>query len=98
MFPPGFAKLATKPVATGSPLGAITIGIVPVAALAACTSLSPPVMMTLTLSVTSSAARAGNWSGFPSADRKSKTRLRPSTYPRSRIAVTNVPNLGGVIG
>ena len=36
-FPPGRARLATRPVATGSAVAAITMGIVEVACIAACT-------------------------------------------------------------
>src|SRR2546422_4975469 len=42
ILPPGRARLATNPARTGSPLGAMTIGIVRVACFAARTSPSPP--------------------------------------------------------
>ena len=50
-LPPGRAKLAIKPPFTGSPLTAITMGILRVAFLAANGAVFPPsVMITSTLS------------------------------------------------
>jgi hypothetical protein len=59
-FPPGRARLATRPDATASPLVVMTIGIVVVACLAARTLAVPPVRMRSTLRRTSSDARAGS--------------------------------------
>ncbi len=89
MFPPGFARLATNPAVTGSPTSVITRGIVLVACRAARVPGLPPVTMTSTLSRTSSAARSGSRSSFPSANRYSMTMFFPSTYPRSRRACRN---------
>ena len=47
-FPPGRARLVTRPEATGSPLDAMTIGMVVVACLAACVPGVPWVTMTST--------------------------------------------------
>src|SRR5207237_9171208 len=57
-FPPGRARLSTRPAATGSPMIAITIGIVPVALLSAFAAAVPPVRRTSTLRPTRSAARS----------------------------------------
>jgi len=84
MFRPGRARLATRPWPTGSPTPVKTIGIVAVAFLAASDAGVPLVRIKLTRSPTSSAARSGNRSSRPSADRYSMPRFSPSTYPRSR--------------
>src|SRR5215470_15984053 len=81
MLPPGRARLATNPVATGSPAEAMTIGIVCVALFAACTAGVNSATMTLTLSRTNSAATALACSVLPSADRHSTKMFWPSTYP-----------------
>src|SRR5262249_37281816 len=73
---------------TGSPAVANTIGIVDVACFAA---RGPGVLwetMTSTLSRTSSVARSLKRSVYPSAQRYSIARLRPSTQPSSRIRCT----------
>jgi hypothetical protein len=56
MLPPGRARLATRPVPTGSPITAGTIGMTEVACCAAATSAVPCVTMTSTGSRTNSAA------------------------------------------
>jgi hypothetical protein len=67
-LPPGRLKLATRPCLTGSTPVAKTIGMVEVAAFAACTAGSPPVAaMTATGRRTSSVAIAGNLSYWPIA-------------------------------
>ena len=65
MFPPGRARLATKPFPTGSSSCAITMGIVSVASLAVRVAAGPAVTMTSTLRRTSSAASAGRRRAFP---------------------------------
>ena len=78
-LPPGRARLVTSPLPTGSP-ATKTMGIVLVACMATRgPSVPPSARMTSTLSTTSSAARAGSRSRFPSASRYSTTTLRPST-------------------
>ena len=62
-FPPGRARLAMSPSPTG------TIGIVPVAFLAAAVVGVATATMMSTLSRTSSAARSGSRSNLASADR-----------------------------
>src|SRR5437870_7444047 len=74
---PGCAKLAT--MARGSPIVAITTGIVSVAFLAALAAGVPLVTSRSTLRRTSSEASSGNRSARPSADRYSMIRFRPST-------------------
>jgi hypothetical protein len=69
MFPPGRARLATKPLPTGSPMTATTIGMVRVACCRAATAALLCVTITSTLRWTSSLARAGSRSGLPSAQR-----------------------------
>src|SRR5438132_6034060 len=54
MFPPGRARLATRPAPTGSPTDAKTIGMTVVARLAAATAAVPWVMVTSTLRRTNS--------------------------------------------
>jgi hypothetical protein len=79
MFPPGRARLATRPVATGSTTTAMTMGIVPVASLAARIAGTAAVTMTSVFRRTSSAARPGSRSYLPAAHRDSIAMLRPST-------------------
>jgi len=77
-FPPGFARLATRPSATGSFTAVMTIGIVVVARFAASVAGVPVVMMTSTPCRTSAAARSGS-SSSRSAKRSSRMRFCPST-------------------
>src|SRR5262249_8866281 len=63
-FPPGRARLATKPVPTGSPADANTIGMTDVACFAARTDAVPQVTMTSTFSRTNSAAISARRSLF----------------------------------
>gem|GEM_PF-6006755 len=84
IFPPGCARLATTPLATGSLSCAITIGIVDVAPFEARVGAVPPVTMTTGLRATNSRARVGRRSSFPSAKRHSIAMFFPSSYPRSR--------------
>jgi len=66
-LPPGRARLAMSPVPTGSPAGAMTIGIWFVARFAACTAGVWEATMTSTFRRTSSAAKSGRRVCFPSA-------------------------------
>jgi hypothetical protein len=59
-FPPGRARLATRPIFTGSAAVENTIGIVEVAAFAASAAGVNAVAITVTLRRTSSAASCGN--------------------------------------
>jgi hypothetical protein len=79
MFPPGRAKLATRPVATGSPTAIMTSGIDVVAFLTASEAGVSAVTITSTFEATSSAMSAGKRSYFPSAQRYSMAMLRPSS-------------------
>ena len=88
-LPPGRARLATNPLATGSFGKIITIGMVLVAFFAACTAEPAGATMTSTLRRTNSAARSGNRSTLPSAHRNSTTRFWPSIQPWSRSAFRN---------
>src|SRR6516165_8910372 len=64
-LPPGRLRLATRPSLTGSPLAVNTIGIVWVAALAACGEGSPPVAaITTTCRRTKSASTLSLATGF----------------------------------
>jgi len=78
MFPPGRAKLEMRPVPTGSPAGAMTIGISVVACLAAVTAGVCEATMMSTLSRTSSSASPRSRLGFPSAERNSNWMVCPS--------------------
>jgi hypothetical protein len=73
MFPPGRARLATKPVPTGSALTAMTIGIDVVASLAAWLTGVEVVTIRSTGRRTNSAASAGSRSTWPSTHRYSMT-------------------------
>ncbi len=65
MFPPGWAKLVTSPVPTGSPRATITMGIVVVACLAAKAVTVPGTTIRSTFSLTNSAAKSGSRSHCP---------------------------------
>jgi hypothetical protein len=78
-LPPGRDRLATRPLASGSPTLTITIGIVRDACRTAITFCAAGATMTSTWRRTSSAARAGSRSYRPSEDRCSIRRFRPST-------------------
>ena len=71
IFPPGRARLATSPSRTGSPIAVTTIGIVVVACCAARPAGVASATMRSTLRPTSSVARPGSRSIFPSAARYS---------------------------
>jgi len=64
---PGRARLATRPLPTGSPTPAMTMGIVVVACLRASAAGVATTIRTSTLRRTSSAARAGSRSYCPAA-------------------------------
>src|SRR6266852_423728 len=81
ILPPGRARLATIPVATGSPIGPVTIGIVLVAFLAARLPGVVYATMIAGLRRTHSAARVGNRSYLPSSDRKLMLMLFPLRNP-----------------
>ena len=87
-LPPGRAKLATRPVPTGSPAPATTIGMTDVACFAARTFTVPPVTMTSTFCRTNSATISVARSLRPSADRTSIATVRPSIQPSSRSRCT----------
>lgn len=76
---PGRARLTMNPLATGSPAGAMTIGIVLVAFFEACTAGEGMATMTSTLRRASSIAKASTRSRWPSATRHSIAMFRPST-------------------
>jgi len=92
-LPPGRARLATRPLATGSVADAKTIGMTDVACLAARTGGVPLVKMTSTLSRTNSAAISSN----PCPQRYSIATVRPSIQPssRNRCTKTGVHRLQG---
>src|SRR5262249_40077840 len=79
MLPPGRAKLATMPPAIGSPMIAITMGMVVVARLAAAVAGVPCVTITSTLRRTNSSASARRRACACSAQRYSLIRFVPST-------------------
>jgi len=76
-LPPGRARLATRPLETGSAGPAKTMGMVLVACLAARAACVFAATMTSTLSATSSAARAGNRSSGFKARKPSEGRAIP---------------------
>src|SRR5262249_561548 len=77
-LPPGRARLATRPVATGSPGSAKTIGIIVVACFAAKIDWVPYVTITSPLGRTNSAGISAARSLRPSAQRYSIATFRPS--------------------
>src|SRR5262249_15464545 len=81
-LPPGCAKLATRPLPTGSSAIAKTMGMADVARTSAGT-LVPFVTITSTFRCTSSAAKAATRSAWPSDQRYSMAMLRPSIQPNS---------------
>jgi hypothetical protein len=89
MFPPGRARLATKPSPTASALASMTIGIVAVADLLARVAAEEPATITSTLSCRSSPTSAGSRSTLPSANRVSMMMFRPSIHPSSPIVRRN---------
>src|SRR5260370_1119277 len=97
-FPPGRARLATSPVATGSAAWSSTMGIVPVAALAVSVDCVAVVTITSTFSATSSAASSGRRSGRPPAPRNSIRTARPTTQPCSRSPSTSARSIARVSG
>src|SRR5262249_25826786 len=101
-LPPGRARLAIRPVPTGSPITAETIGMTPVACFAAMTGGVAYVTMTSTLSRTNSAAISARRSLRPSAQRYSTATVRPSVHPSSRSrcakAATHWLMAKGVLG
>jgi len=66
-FPPGLARLSTRPSSTGSSPTKKTIGIVTVAALAACAGTLLSVAITATRLRTRSANSSGKRSYLPSS-------------------------------
>jgi hypothetical protein len=80
-LPPGRARLATNPAATGSPTFAITMGMVVVAFFAANAGAVDEVTIRSTLRRTKSAARSGSRSRFCSANRYSMVKFFPSIHP-----------------
>jgi hypothetical protein len=82
-LPPGRARLATRPAATGSPPIMETIGIVEVALFAASDERSPPLAaIPSTLRPTGSAANAGRRSWRFSAQRKDRYVILSDRLPR----------------
>src|SRR5262245_19299228 len=80
-LPPGRAREATRPVPTGSPAVANTIGMTDVACFAATVGGVEDVTMTSTFSRTNSAAISANCSVRPSAQRKwVGTTLDPAAF------------------
>src|ERR1051326_1601403 len=88
-LPPGCARLATIPTATGSATPTITIGIEVVACLAANVAGVPCVTNTSTFFATRAAARLARRSGWPSAPLNSISKSRPITHPCSRRPSTS---------
>src|SRR5262245_59693136 len=88
MLPPGRARLATRPLPTGSPAVAKTMGMIDVACFVARVCGVPDVTMTLTLSRTNSAALWAARSARPSDQRYSIAMVRPSVQPSSRSRCT----------
>ena len=94
MFPPGRARLATRPRPTGSLVTPITIGTLSVAFLAAIDAAPLSVTITLTGICASSAAALLSRSGSPCAERNSSAWVRPSMCPSLRISFLNATNNG----
>jgi hypothetical protein len=91
--PPGRARLATKPAATGSPDTAKTIGICGATCFITMESLVDDVTIRSTLSRTNSAAISSSCLGRPAAQRDSIVIVWPSIQPSSRSRCKNAPVL-----
>ena len=83
-LPVGRARLSTRPLPNGSPTPTMTMGMVAVARFAAREACVTFATMMSTLSRTSSPARSGSRSNFPSAHRDSMAMFCPTTQPSSR--------------
>ena len=83
ILPPGLARLATSPVATGSKVATNTTGIWPAASLAGNTDGVPEARIMSTLRRTSSAAASGTCAAL-GAKLYSMTKCWSSTKPCSR--------------
>jgi hypothetical protein len=88
MLPPGCARLATNPCATGSFTATNTTGIDEVARFIAAVVTEPEEMITSGASATNSAATSRLRSALPPADRNSIRKLRPSVQPNCWSART----------
>ncbi len=88
MLPPGRARLEMRPVPSGSPAGAMTIGISDVACLAAMTAGVCDATMMSTLRRTSSSANARRRSGLPSAERSSNCNVLPLACSHARAGLS----------
>src|SRR5262249_39141501 len=97
-FPPGREKLATNPLATGSVEMTMMIGIVVVASWAAWMAWPETATIASGRSCTSSRASPGSRSNLSSANRRSPTNFRPSTYRRSRSALGRTFAIVGMEG
>ena len=95
-LPPGRARLATKPAPTGSPLLAITIGIVAVAFLAANAGGGPVATIRSTLRRIRSAASSGRRSGLLSAKRYSMRIFFPSIQPSLLSSCRNASTMTAI--
>ena len=89
ILPPGRARLATKPAATGSPAFAITMGMVVVAFFAANAGGVSETTIRSTLRRTKSAASSGRRSLLLSANRYSMVIFFPSIHPSLRSSCRN---------
>ncbi len=94
MLPPGLARLATRPLPTGSAAVAKTIGMTAVACLSAMTTEVPDVTMISTLSPMNSVAISLLRSLRPSAQRYSMATVRFSIQPSSRSRCTKAATRG----
>ena len=90
ILPPGRARLAIKPIPTGSPAFAITMGIVVVAFFAANAAGVARTTIKSTFRRTRSAASSGMRSGFCSPNRYSMVKFFPSSHPSLRISCRKV--------
>jgi hypothetical protein len=94
-FPPGCARLAASPLATGSvSKSSATMGILCVACLATCTAGELEATSTSTGRRTNSAAWARSRSSCAAAHRYSMAMVWPSTQPRACRACWNASLLG----
>ena len=85
MLPPGRARLAATPSATGSALLAtMTSGMLFVALRAASSGAGPTIRITSARRRTSPATASGSKPSRPRTSGRSMTTLRPSMYPCSR--------------
>src|SRR5262245_23045702 len=98
VFPPGRARLSTRPALTGSTMLTKTIGTVRVVCCAAATATVPLATITSGASAANSAAYLRTLSASPAPQRWSIRKLRPTVQPNSCKPCANAARRVGSCG